>query len=441
MIEIPSTNKVLSSPHRPRIVRRDELAERLAGELAAAWREGKRPRAEDFLARHADVGDSPDSAARIIYEEVCMREWLGIEVETTELAARFPLWKNELKALMDCHRLFHPKSAVSGLPQVGDTLGDYRLEAVLGRGMRGCVFVARQQTLADRPVVLKVTRRRGWEHLSLARLQHPHVVPLYAVHDFAELDLRALCMPYLGGATLDQVLAKIEDFHPAKRRGADVLEVLDRVRTELIASPAWSGTRQLLAGATYDRAVCWLGACLAEALHYAHVRGLLHLDIKPSNILLADDGQPMLLDFHLARGPLFPGGDRPEALGGTRGYMSPEQGLAMIALGEGREVPAIVDGRSDVYSLGVVLFEALAGFPPPFTEGIAACLLRGNPRVGAGLAAVVAKCLAHDPLDRYTDAAALAADLRRLLGYLPLQGVPRCRLSLRWLSSWRRPRD
>jgi serine/threonine protein kinase len=166
----------------------------------------------------------------------------------------------------------------------------------------------------------------------------------------------------------------------------------------------------------------------------------LHLDIKPSNILLADDGQPMLLDFHLARGPLFSGGHPPDALGGTRGYMSPEQALAMIALGEGREVPATVDGRSDVYSLGVVLFEALAGFPPPFTKGIAACLLRGNSRIGRGLSQIVGKCLAHDPLDRYADAGALAADLRRLLGDLPLQGVPCRRPSLRWLSAWRRPR-
>src|SRR5438445_57314 len=77
--------------------------------------------------------------------------------------------------------------------------------AELGRGIRGRVFLAVQSSLGDRPVVLKVTRRSGGEHLSMARLQHPHVMPLYAVHDFPGLDLRALCMPYLGGATLARV--------------------------------------------------------------------------------------------------------------------------------------------------------------------------------------------------------------------------------------------
>src|SRR5262249_50889713 len=100
--------------------------------------------------------------------------------------------------------------------------------------------------------------------------------------------------------------------------------------------------------------VCWIGACLAHALHYAHDHGLVHLDLKPSNLLLAADGQPSILDFHLAHAPCRAGDPVPEWFGGTPGYMSPEQEAALAAARDGQPVPAAVDGRSDIYSLGLV---------------------------------------------------------------------------------------
>src|SRR5262249_45117600 len=156
-----------------------------------------------------------------------------------------------------------------------------------------------------------------------------------------------------------------------------------------------------------------------EALQYAHERGLLHLDLKPSNVLLAADGTPMLLDFHLARGPVPCGAPAPPWMGGTPGYLSPEQRAAMDAVADRRPVPAAVDGRSDVYSLALVLCEMLAGRPPaPGTS------LRGlNPRVSVGLADLLDRCLAGRAADRYPDAATLAADLRRHLADEPLRGV------------------
>ncbi len=126
--------------------------------------------------------------------------------------------------------------------------------------------------------------------------------------------------------------------------------------------------------------VCWIGACLADALQYAHDRGLVHMDVKPSNILLTADGQPMLLDFHLARSPISI--DEPPAdwVGGTPGYMSPEQDAMVAAIDSGCAALRALDARSDLYSLGRVLAEMLSA------EGLA-----GELRARAAILAVHAR--------------------------------------------------
>src|SRR4029077_17707418 len=111
-----------------------------------------------------------------------------------------------------------------------------------------------------------------------------------------------------------------------KRSGSDLLKALDRAPSrEWLAMPTEGPARRVLAGASYVQAICWLGACLADALHYAQERDLVHLDLKPSKVLLRSAGQPMLLDFHLASAPIRPGGPLPDWLGGTPAYMSLEQ--------------------------------------------------------------------------------------------------------------------
>jgi tetratricopeptide (TPR) repeat protein len=117
--------------------------------------------------------------------------------------------------------------------------------------------------------------------------------------------------------------------------------------------------------------------------------------------------------------------------------MAPEQRAALAAVSEGRPVPAPVDGRSDVYGLGLVLYQALGGPVPPSSPPPR--LDQCNRRVSAGLADILARCLADDPAERYPDAAALADDLRRHLTNLPLRGVPNRSLGERW-RKWRRRR-
>src|SRR5207249_10391084 len=123
--------------------------------------------------------------------------------------------------------------------------------------------------------------------------------------------------------------------------GQSLLTALDQAQAIApLRLPSQGPVRQLLSEASYVQAICWIGACLADALHYAHERGLIHLDLKPSNVLLAADGQPLLLDFHLARAPVRPDGGVSDYLGGTPGYMAPEQKAAVEALARGRPAPA-----------------------------------------------------------------------------------------------------
>ena len=264
-------------------------------------------------------------------------------------------------------------------------------------------------------------------------------MPLYSEQVLPSRNQRILCMPYLGGATLARLLELLRGCPAPTRTGKHLIDALDQAQEALpVRFPSQGPYRGTLARSPYVQAIAWIGACLADGLQYAHERGLVHMDIKPSNVLLTGDGQPMLLDFHLARGPIDPAGPLPPGLGGTTAYASPEQRAAMASIRQGKPIGVPVDGRSDIYSLGVLLYEALGGSIPGRRK--AATLLplyRLNPQVSAGLSDIIHKCLRSDPRDRYPNAAALASDLRRHLNHLPLMGVPNRSLIERW-RKWRR---
>ena len=404
--------------------------------MVAAWRRGERPLAEDVLAGHPELGD--DAAIRLIYEEVCLRREAGEEVDPAEVTRRFPRWCDELAVLLDCQRLMESAPARVVFPHVGEVLAGFRLLAELGRGAAGRVFLAAQPSLGDRPVVVKVTPRGREEHLSLARLQHMNIVPLYSEHVIRDRNLQILCMPFLGGATLAQVLEALEDRPVAERSGQQIVEVLDRVGARRPGGLQSGGPyRRFIARASYVEAICSIGAALADGLQYAHERDLVHMDVKPSNALLAGDGQPMLLDFHLARSPIGPASPPPAWMGGTLEFMSPEHRQAMEAVREGRPVRDAVDGRTDIYSLGMLLYVALGGVLPEAADTPLVPLHRLNPRVSVGLSDVIHKCLRREPGGRYPDAASLAGDLRRHLADRPLRGVPNRSWPERW-RKWRR---
>jgi len=407
--------------------------------MAVEWEQGKHTRAEDWLARYPLLAAESRAAVQIVYEEVCLREEHGETVSSTEIYTRFPQWKDALRRLFDCHYLVHSDEGPTRFPEVGERIGELHLLRQLGQGAAGRVFLATQPSLSDRPLVVKITTRSGDEHLSLARLQHTHIAPLYSVQDFPGRRLRAICMPYLGGASWAWILQSLKDRSAGPRTGRRIVELLEQADRGKPVEWNRSGPAvHFLSRASYVQAVCWIGACLAEALQYAHARGLLHLDVKPSNVLLGGDGQPMLLDFHLAREVIPAHCTSLDSLGGTRGYMSPEQDQAAAALREGKTNPVAIDGRSDIYSLGILLYESLTGRLPPADEIESRRTLRDSGlEIGRGLEDVIHKCLAQRASGRYRDAAQLATDLRCSLADLPLQGVPNRSLRERY-RKWRR---
>ncbi|MDX1963436.1 MAG: protein kinase [Pirellulales bacterium] len=351
----------------------------------------------------------------------------------------------------------------------------------LGSGTFGKVYLARQAILAQRLVVLKITSAELSEPQILARLQHANIVPIYSVH--VGRGQTTLCMPYYGATTFAQVLRGLpggdrpphssqallstlcnqqstlcnqqstlgkEPSLSTSAGASQVPDILDRLThpeaEELLVGP--HPALQRLQNSDYATAVLWLFARLADGLQHAHSRGILHLDIKPANILLADDGTPLLLDFNLARDQRRESTTEVEKVGGTLGYMSPEQ---LRHFNTGNEK---LDERSDIYSLGLVLYEFLRGERRVTANAqtigkeqiaaqlderrrVPAALAGKSPGLTPAVDAIVAKCLAFDPAARYQTAAELRTDLDRQLENFPLR-YAREKSWLERLSKWRR---
>jgi tetratricopeptide (TPR) repeat protein len=296
----------------------------------------------------------------------------------------------------------------------GPRLGDFRVVRELGRGGMGVVYEAEQRSLGRR-VALKVLpfaaaidprqiARFRVEAQAASQLHHAHIVPVYSVG--CDRGVHYYAMQLIDGLTLAELIAELG--HPG---GGP-------------ANP--SAARARLSSSTKSRAFCRevarLGLQAAEALEHAHQQGVLHRDIKPSNLIIGAQGHLWVTDFGLARfqgeGSLTATGD----LLGTLRYMSPEQALANRA---------VVDQRTDVYSLGATLYE-LVTLRPAFKGTDRQDLLRLiaqeeprpphalNPAVPADLETIVLKAMAKEPVSRYNTAQELADDLRRYLADQPI---------------------
>ncbi|HEY1065347.1 MAG TPA: serine/threonine-protein kinase [Pirellulales bacterium] len=407
---------------------------RTARRFASLWVSGQRIGAEAFLATLAGAEGDEKLAVRVIYEEICLRQDQGETVDSQEYFARFPQWREQLGLLFECQGLL--EFGEPRYPRIGEHYEEFLLQSEIGRGGQGRVFLATEPDLADRQVVLKITPQHGAEHLSLARVLHTNIVPLYFARDDRERNIRVFCMPFLGRMSLAHLLGALKDLPAPERNGATVARLLET--SGPTSGPRSTAERRILEHSSYVEAICRWGAAIADALQYVHDRGLVHLDVKPSNVLLTADCVPMLLDFHLTREPVAADSPPPEWFGGTPDYMSPEQKAALDAVRSRKPLRYGVGARADVFSLGQVLYESFVGVHAEDVPGEDLPPLHlVAPGVSVGLSDVIAKCLRADPTERYQTAGAVASDLRRHLTNLPLLHVGNRSLAERW-SKWRK---
>jgi serine/threonine protein kinase/Tfp pilus assembly protein PilF len=311
----------------------------------------------------------------------------------------------------------------------GKRLGDFELLRELGRGGMGVVYAARQVSL-DRRVALKVLppalgltsqskQRFEREARAAAKLHHTNIVPVHAVgecdgHHFYAMDL-------IEGQSLDHVLHQVIDQGTNALMEATVTQTLAEIPPRPSTSSQEKEETSLsdtsAGGREWIDTVAKLMAEVADGLHYAHGRGVIHRDIKPANLMLSKEGRLCVTDFGLARVLQEPGITVTGSFLGTPAYMSPEQ----IAAGRIK-----VDHRTDVYSLGVVLYEMLTmqrPFPGESREEILNGVLTKEPRsprrinakIPVDLETICLKALEKEPDRRYATAGELASDLRQYL--------------------------
>jgi hypothetical protein len=370
------------SPGTPLSVEGDVLAT-IRVDLESRFRSGDRPTVESYFTQYPQITTSRSLMIALIETEYRLRLRFTGEDDTQEYQRRF----SEYWAEVSTRLLANGGSIVDDVP----VIRGYEVGELLGRGGFGRVYRALQLSV-NRPVAIKVLRiddaanpqvnqRFIAEATLLAMLSHPHIVQVY------EAGMSGDGRPYISMELI---------------AGGNLRQRMQREQISIQDSAA-------------------IVKRLAETVAHAHQHGIIHRDLKPENVLCTPDGAPKIVDFGLAKYSessmrLTQTGD----VLGTLLYAAPEQ--IMGRTGE-------VDARSDVYSLGVILYELLSGRRPFEADHIAGLLVKFRaelppplPRVPRDLATICLKCLEVKPQDRYANAGELAADLDRYLNQSRIQG-------------------
>ncbi len=387
-----------------------------------------------------------------------------------EFLRRYPDIASELRVSLDALDFIQSTAQHLTIPVESEMLpektniGDYRIIREVGRGGMGIVYEAEQISLG-RKVALKVLpfaaaldprhrQRFQVEAQAAAHLQHKHIVPIHAVG--CEKGVHFYAMQFIDGQSLATVIRDLRKLRsdpddaafgvlddpsadgPTSVPAESLSLVLGATQDDPpadgpAAAPELPSTDSHLSigavtggpshwGASFIRAVAKLGVQAAEALDHAHSLGVIHRDIKPANLMVDRRGQLFITDFGLARFEDDLGLTRTGDLLGTLRYMSPEQAAARHIL---------VDQRTDIYSLGVTIYELLTLRPLFETRDRQELLNRIandeptpprkiNPTIPPDLETILLKAMAKDPASRYPTAQALADDFQRFLDDKPI---------------------
>jgi eukaryotic-like serine/threonine-protein kinase len=433
----PDLNQFL--PAEPQSLRHLALKELIKIDLEYRWQHHEMPKqVEEYIDEFPDLAEDGEVPCDLIYEEFHLRRQGENPPSPQDYYNRFPKQSIRLKRMMS----LDPNQTTSTTllagarePEldIGEHVDDFDLLVRLGKGSFGSVFLARQRSM-QRLVALKISRTRGVEPQTLAQLDHPNIVRVYDQRVLPDQQMQLMYMQHIPGGTLQDVLEAARQQAPALRSGKIIIESIDKsldLRGE--SPPSESGSRRRLSAASWPEAVCWLGTRLAGALDYAHQRGVLHRDVKPANVLLAADGSPKLVDFNVSFSSKLEGATPAAYFGGSLAYMSPEQIEAYDPNHD--RTPDSLDGRSDVYSLGVVLWELLTGSRPFGEEHLIgswkdtlkklterrkagltpAAVATLPPDLPSGLQTLLTTCLAPNAEDRPSNAGIFARQLELCL--------------------------
>lgn len=417
-------------PQEPASLRRLALIELIKVDLEQRYSsDGPVLRLEDYLEENPELNAQGGMPTDLIYEEFHIRQATGETIVTEEWLKRFPEQAAEVRKLLqldDTGEKSKTGTDVSEAYRPGDHIGDFYLMSALGTGAFGSVFLARQESM-QRMVALKVSCDKGTEAQTLAQLDHPNIVRVYDQVRLPEEDLRLLYMQFAAGGTLQAV---VRASRKAKHKSGRVVEqcIADALDHSGVLSSENVSLKGGLADKSWPEVVCQLGMELAQALHYAHEQNILHRDVKPANVLLAANGTAKLADFNISFSAEVEGDSAEASFGGSLAYMSPEQLEACNPTQETN--PSDLDARSDVFSLGILLWELMYGARPfddesvtgGWTESLRAMTrLRrdgvGNAPVNPTTAAeeqlhsILQRCLAPNPRLRFQTASELAHQL------------------------------
>jgi hypothetical protein len=244
----------------------------------------------------------------------------------------------------------------------GTWIDEFQILSKLGQGAFATVYLARQETMR-RLVALKLSSRGSDEPQALSRLDHSNIVRVYDQRCRTEDPPELLYMEYVPGGTMADVLECLSKHDGKFGGGEQYFAAINDILLAAGQAPSEaSTTRRWVESADWASTVAWLGCQIAQALDYAHRRGVLHRDVKPANILLTAEGIPKLADFNVSVGGEVEDADADENFGGSLAYMSPEQLQVFIA--EDGTTAKDLDGRSDLYALAIVLCELWLGTRP-----------------------------------------------------------------------------